>query len=92
MAQQLRRTDALAGCVELARAQARRQLHHRRCSTVEQLKDNLAASSWSLSDAEIAALDQASAVPPVYPYNMHYEYMADRNPIAPLQAPLPGGA
>jgi hypothetical protein len=24
----------------------------------------------------------------VYPYNMHYEYMADRNPIAPLQAPI----
>jgi hypothetical protein len=41
-----------------------------------------------LSDAEIAALDQASAFPSVYPYNMHYEYMADRNPIAPLQAPI----
>ncbi len=60
--------------------------------TTEQLKDNLAASSWSLSDAEISALDQASDVPVAYPYNMHREYMGDRNPIAPLQAPLPGGA
>jgi aryl-alcohol dehydrogenase-like predicted oxidoreductase len=56
--------------------------------TAKQLKDNLGASTWSLSDAEIATLDQASAVPAVYPYNMHYEYMADRNPIAPLQAPI----
>ncbi len=56
--------------------------------TAEQLKDNLAASSWSLGEAEIVALDQASAVPTPYPYNMHHEYMADRNPIQPLQAPL----
>lgn len=56
--------------------------------TADQLKDNLAASTWSLSDAEIAALDQVSAVAPVYPYNMHREYMADRNPTAPLQAPI----
>lgn len=57
--------------------------------TEEQLKDNLAAASWSLSDVEITALDQASAVPIPYPYNMHHEYMGDRNPIAPLLAPLP---
>lgn len=56
--------------------------------TADQLKDNLAASAWSLSDAEIAALDQVSAVAPAYPYNMHYEYMRDRNPIAPLQTPI----
>jgi aryl-alcohol dehydrogenase-like predicted oxidoreductase len=57
--------------------------------TEEQLKDNLAAASWSLSDAQIAALDQASAVPAPYPYNMHHDFMGDRNPIAPLLAPLP---
>ena len=47
-----------------------------------------------LSDAAIAHLDQASAVPAPYPYNMHREFMRDRNPIAPLFAPLPepGGA
>lgn len=57
--------------------------------TSEQLKDNLAASTWSLSDTEIGALDEASAVPAMYPYNMHREYMGDRNPVAALHARLP---
>lgn len=57
--------------------------------TTAQLEDNLAAASWSLSDAEIARLDQVSAVSLPYPYNMHREYTGGRNPTAPLLAPLP---
>jgi aryl-alcohol dehydrogenase-like predicted oxidoreductase len=55
----------------------------------EQLKDNLAAARWSLNDAQIARLDQASAVPLSYPYRMHQEFMGERNPAAPLLPPLP---
>jgi aryl-alcohol dehydrogenase-like predicted oxidoreductase len=54
-----------------------------------QLKDNLAAATWSLSDAQIARLDLASAVPLPYPYRMHQEFMGDRNPVAPLMPALP---
>jgi aryl-alcohol dehydrogenase-like predicted oxidoreductase len=54
-----------------------------------QLNDNLAAATWSLNDAEIARLDNASAVALPYPYNMHHDYMGDRNPGAPLLPPLP---
>ena len=57
--------------------------------TSEQLADNLAAAGWSLSDAEIARLDEASAVPPRYPYQMHRDFGAERNPLPPLLAPLP---
>jgi aryl-alcohol dehydrogenase-like predicted oxidoreductase len=58
--------------------------------TSAQLKDNLAAAAWSLSDAEMARLDEVSAVAPTYPYSMHRIYMGERNPIAPLLPPLPG--
>ena len=54
-----------------------------------QLKDNLAASTWSLNDAQIARLDQVSAVPLPYPYRMHQDFMGDRNPVPPLMPPLP---
>jgi aryl-alcohol dehydrogenase-like predicted oxidoreductase len=54
-----------------------------------QLKDNLAAATWSLSDEQIARLDIASAVPLPYPYRMHQEFMGDRNPVAPLLPSLP---
>jgi aryl-alcohol dehydrogenase-like predicted oxidoreductase len=57
--------------------------------TVEQLQDNLAAASWSLSDAEMAQLDEASATPPIYPYDMHQTYQGARNPAPPLQPGLP---
>jgi aryl-alcohol dehydrogenase-like predicted oxidoreductase len=36
--------------------------------TREQLAENLAASSWTLTAEEVAALDQASTVPLPYPY------------------------
>jgi aryl-alcohol dehydrogenase-like predicted oxidoreductase len=57
--------------------------------TTEQLTDNLAAATWSLTDAEMAQLDKASARPPAYPYDMHRNFMADRNPPLPLQPALP---
>jgi aryl-alcohol dehydrogenase-like predicted oxidoreductase len=48
--------------------------------TTEQLMDNLAAASWSLTDAEMASLDAVSATPAIYPYDMHRNFMSDRNP------------
>lgn len=48
--------------------------------TMEQLTDNLAAAAWSLSDAEMTRLDEASAKPAIYPYDMHRNFMSDRNP------------
>ncbi len=57
--------------------------------TMEQLIDNLAAATWSLSDAEMAQLDAASAKPAIYPYDMHRNFMSDRNPPLVLQPGLP---
>ena len=45
----------------------------------EQLKQNLGAIGWNLTEAQIAALDKASAVTPVYPY-WHQRNFAERNP------------
>lgn len=56
--------------------------------TAEQLADNLAASTWSLGDAEIARLDEVSAVPLRYPYYMHRDFAGSRNPPTPLLPPL----
>jgi aryl-alcohol dehydrogenase-like predicted oxidoreductase len=47
----------------------------------EQLRQNLGAVGWSLTDAQVAKLDEASATPAVYPYwhqRAHYHY---RNPL-----------
>ena len=52
--------------------------------TMTQLEDNLGASTWSLSDADMVRLDEASALPPIYPYDMHRSFMADRNPVPGL--------
>jgi len=57
--------------------------------TAEQLADNLKAASWSLTDAEIGRLDEASALLPRYPYFMHRNFAGDRNPVPGL---LPPGA
>ncbi|MGD0912865.1 MAG: aldo/keto reductase [Terracidiphilus sp.] len=46
----------------------------------EQLKQNLGAVGWNLTEAQIAALDEASAVTPVYPY-WHQRNFAERNPL-----------
>ncbi|MBV1691226.1 aldo/keto reductase [Novosphingobium sp. G106] len=57
--------------------------------TMEQLTDNLAAAQWSLSDAEMVRLDEASTKPPIYPYDMHRNFGGDRNPVPGLQPGLP---
>ena len=45
----------------------------------EQLRQNLAAEGWKLSAEQIAKLDKASAVTPVYPY-WHQKQFGERNP------------
>ena len=52
--------------------------------TDEQLTDNLAAAAWSLSDADVARLDEASATPIRYPYSHHRVFGPDRNPLPAL--------
>jgi aryl-alcohol dehydrogenase-like predicted oxidoreductase len=47
----------------------------------EQLRQNLGAVGWKLSEAQVATLDAASAVTPVYPY-WHQWQFAERNPLA----------
>lgn len=47
----------------------------------EQLRANLGALGWTLTREQIAALDNASAVTPIYPY-WHQRGFADRNPPA----------
>jgi aryl-alcohol dehydrogenase-like predicted oxidoreductase len=46
----------------------------------EQLQQNLASVGWNLTAAQIATLDNASAVTPVYPY-WHQRNFAERNPL-----------
>jgi aryl-alcohol dehydrogenase-like predicted oxidoreductase len=46
----------------------------------QQLKDNLGAIGWTLSPAQIAKLDEASATPLPYPY-WHQLGFAERNPF-----------
>ena len=45
----------------------------------DQLRDNLGTIGWSLTRDQMAALDQASAMPLTYPY-WHQRGFADRNP------------
>ena len=46
----------------------------------EQLRDNIAAASWTMSDAELAKLDAASAKPLPYPQWAQRSVFAARNP------------
>jgi aryl-alcohol dehydrogenase-like predicted oxidoreductase len=46
----------------------------------EQLNQNLGAVNWSLSEAQIAVLDEASAQQPPYPY-WHQRNFTERNPL-----------
>jgi diketogulonate reductase-like aldo/keto reductase len=56
----------------------------------EQLRQNLAAEGWSLSPAQLAALDRASEVKPVYPY-WHQMQFGERNPFpVSLESPKAG--
>lgn len=45
----------------------------------EQLRQNLGAVGWSLTQEQVAALDAASAVPKTYPY-WHQDKFTERNP------------
>jgi len=45
----------------------------------EQLRQNLGAVGWNLTAAQVARLDAASEVTPIYPY-WHQRQFADRNP------------
>jgi len=50
--------------------------------TEQQLRDNLAAASWNLTDAEVEKLDEVSALPLPYPYWHQQKFAGDRNPPA----------
>jgi aryl-alcohol dehydrogenase-like predicted oxidoreductase len=47
----------------------------------KQLKDNVAAASWTMSDEELAALNAASDKALPYPYWAHRSVFAARNPV-----------
>lgn len=46
----------------------------------QQLRDNLAAAAWSLTDAEVERLDEVSALPLPYPYWHQQKFGFERNP------------
>ena len=46
----------------------------------QQLRDNLAAAAWSLTDAEVERLDEVSALPLPYPYWHQQRFASERNP------------
>jgi len=48
----------------------------------EQLRQNIGATGWKLSPAQMAKLDAASAVPLTYPYWHQRSTFLDRNPPA----------
>ncbi|MGD0772713.1 MAG: aldo/keto reductase [Candidatus Solibacter sp.] len=46
----------------------------------QQLRDNLAAAAWTLTEAEVESLDEVSALPLPYPRWHHQKFAGDRNP------------
>ncbi|HEY3974346.1 MAG TPA: aldo/keto reductase [Candidatus Sulfotelmatobacter sp.] len=46
----------------------------------EQLRQNLGATGWALTSGQIAELDRATDVPPIYPY-WHQRQFTERNPL-----------
>jgi aryl-alcohol dehydrogenase-like predicted oxidoreductase len=48
----------------------------------QQLRDNLAAAGWALTDAEVEKLDEVSALPLPYPYWHQQKFALERNPAA----------
>ncbi|HVN03876.1 MAG TPA: aldo/keto reductase [Bryobacteraceae bacterium] len=46
----------------------------------KQLRDNLAAATWTLADAEVERLDEVSALPLPYPYWHQQKFAGERNP------------
>jgi aryl-alcohol dehydrogenase-like predicted oxidoreductase len=57
--------------------------------TEEQLKQNLGAVGWNLTPEQVARLDAASDVTPVYPY-WHQRIVGQRNPAAVRFVPKQG--
>jgi aryl-alcohol dehydrogenase-like predicted oxidoreductase len=47
----------------------------------EQLKQNLASAGWNLTKQQVAKLDEASDITPIYPY-WHQRQFVERNPEA----------
>ena len=48
----------------------------------QQLRDNLNAANWTLSEAEVTTLDESSAIPLPYPSWHQQKFAGDRNPPA----------
>jgi aryl-alcohol dehydrogenase-like predicted oxidoreductase len=46
----------------------------------KQLRDNLAAANWTLTEEEVERLDQVSALPLPYPYWHQQKFGGERNP------------
>jgi len=46
----------------------------------QQLRDNLAAATWALTEAEVEGLDEVSALPLPYPYWHQQKFAGERNP------------
>jgi aryl-alcohol dehydrogenase-like predicted oxidoreductase len=49
----------------------------------QQLRDNLASASWTLTAEEVGRLDEASALPFPYPYWHQQKFGGERNPKLP---------
>ncbi len=47
----------------------------------EQLRQNLGAVGWNLTAEQVARLDEASAVPKIYPYWHQQASFSERNPF-----------
>jgi aryl-alcohol dehydrogenase-like predicted oxidoreductase len=50
-----------------------------------QLRDNLAAATWTLSADELARLDEVSALPEPYPAWHQHKFGPERNPRIPTR-------
>jgi aryl-alcohol dehydrogenase-like predicted oxidoreductase len=48
--------------------------------TEEQLRDNLEAASWKMTEEEVRRLDEVSATPPIYPYWHQRRFNSERVP------------
>jgi len=51
----------------------------------DQLEDNLGAVGWSLTDDEMARLDEVSALPEPYPQWHQHLFGIERNPKLPAR-------
>jgi aryl-alcohol dehydrogenase-like predicted oxidoreductase len=47
----------------------------------EQLRQNLSVVDWKLTPEQVARLDEASALRPIYPYYHQRQEFVERNPL-----------